>query len=103
MLSYIIIIIFIINDDHNKDALLDLDGVGGGDALSDVALLRGLGAPKCQHSVESESDFALVCRESESGHLRGGDDLLATLSDGGILKHIHHSLADLICLNWKLM
>jgi len=26
---------------------------------------------------------------------RGGDDLLATLSDGGILKHIHHGLADL--------
>jgi len=54
----------------NRDALLDLDGVGGGDALSDVALLRGLGA-------------------------RGGDDLLATLSNGGILKHIHHGLADL--------
>merc|ERR1719234_1456971 len=54
----------------NRDALLDLDGVSGRDALSDVALLRGLGA-------------------------RGGDDLLATLSDGGILKHIHHSLADL--------
>jgi len=54
----------------NRDALLNLDGVGGGDALSDVALLGGLGA-------------------------RGGDDLLATLSDGGILKHIHHSLADL--------
>jgi len=54
----------------NWDALLDLDGVSGGDALSDVALLRGLGA-------------------------RGGDDLLATLSDGGILKHIHNSLADL--------
>jgi len=54
----------------DRDALLDLDGVGGGDALSDVALLRGLGA-------------------------RGGDDLLATLSDGGVLKHIHNSLADL--------
>ena len=35
--------------------------------------------------------------ESESGYIRGGDDLLATLSDGGILKHIHHSLADLRC------
>jgi len=54
----------------HRDALLNLDGVGGGDALSDVALLGGLGA-------------------------RGGDDLLATLSDGGILKHIDHSLADL--------
>jgi len=54
----------------NWDALLDLDGVSGGDALSDVALLRGLGA-------------------------RGGDDLLATLSDGGVLKNIHNSLADL--------
>jgi len=54
----------------HRDALLNLDGVSGGDALSDVALFRGLGA-------------------------RGGDDLLATFSDGGILKHIHHSLADL--------
>jgi len=54
----------------DRDALLNLDSVGGGDALSDVALLGGLGA-------------------------RGGDDLLATLSDGGVLKHIHHSLADL--------
>merc|ERR1712226_1325466 len=27
----------------NRNALLDLDGVGGGDALRDVALLRGLG------------------------------------------------------------
>jgi len=54
----------------DRDALLDLDGVGGGDALGDMALLGGLGA-------------------------RGGDDLLATLSDGGILKHIHHSLANL--------
>merc|ERR1719295_946978 len=54
----------------HRDALLNLDGVGGGDALSDVALLGGLGA-------------------------RGGDDLLATLSDGGVLKHIHHSLANL--------
>jgi len=54
----------------DRDALLNLDGVGGGDALGDVALLGGLGA-------------------------RGGDDLLATLSDGGILKHIHHSLAHL--------
>ena len=32
----------------NRDALLNLDGVGGGDALSDVALFRGLGAPKCR-------------------------------------------------------
>lgn len=54
----------------NRDALLDLDGVGGGDTLYDVAFLGGLGA-------------------------RGGDHLLATLSDGGILKHIHHSLANL--------
>jgi len=54
----------------DRDALLNLDGVGGGDALHDVALLGGLGA-------------------------RGGDDFLATLSDGGILKHIHHSLAHL--------
>jgi len=54
----------------DRDALLNLDGVGGGNALGDVALLGGLGA-------------------------RGGDDLLATLSDGGILKHIHHSLAHL--------
>ena len=29
----------------NRNALLDLDGVGGGNALRDVALLRGLGAP----------------------------------------------------------
>ena len=54
-------------------------------------------------SVESESDFAPVCycfqfSESESGYIRGGDDLLATLSDGGILKHIHHSLAHLSCI-----
>ena len=53
-------------------------------------------------SVESESDFAPVSycfqfSESESGYIRGGDDLLATLSDGGILKHIHHGLADLMC------
>jgi len=54
----------------NRDTLLNLDSVGGGNALSDVALLRGLGAG-------------------------GGDDLLATLSDGGVLKHIHNSLADL--------
>ena len=31
----------------DRNALLDLDGVGGGDALRDVALLRGLGAPGC--------------------------------------------------------
>jgi len=54
----------------NRDTLLDLDGVSGGDTLGDVALLGGLGA-------------------------RGGDHLLATLSDGGILKHIHNSLAHL--------
>ena len=29
----------------DRDALLDLDGVGGGDALGDMALLGGLGAP----------------------------------------------------------
>ena len=29
----------------DRDALLNLDGVGGGDALHDVALLGGLGAP----------------------------------------------------------
>merc|ERR1719193_2872148 len=54
----------------NRDTLLNLDSIGGGNALSDVALLRGLGAG-------------------------GGDDLLATLSDGGVLEHIHNSLADL--------
>jgi len=54
----------------DRDSLLNLDGVGGGDALGDVGLLGGLGA-------------------------RGGDDLLATLSDGGVLKHIHHGLANL--------
>ena len=37
----------------DRDALLDLDGVGGGDALSDVALLGGLGAPETKHKVRS--------------------------------------------------
>ena len=38
-----------------------------------------------------------VLLKSLAGYLRGGDDLLATLSDGGVLKHIHHSLANLCC------
>ena len=37
----------------DRNALLDLDGVGGGDALRDVALLRGLGAPGCRMSCRN--------------------------------------------------
>ena len=33
----------------DRDTLLNLDGVGGGDALRDVALLGGLGAPGCDY------------------------------------------------------
>ena len=37
----------------DRDALLDLDSVGGGDALHDVTLLRGLGAPGCRMSCRN--------------------------------------------------
>ena len=37
----------------DRDALLDLDGVGGGDALHDVTLLRRLGAPGCRMSCRN--------------------------------------------------
>ena len=37
----------------DRDALLDLDGVGGRDALHDVTLLRRLGAPGCRMSCRN--------------------------------------------------
>ena len=48
--------------------------------------------------IAKVKEVLLESLESESGYIRGGDDLLAAFSDGGILKHIHHSLAHLSCI-----
>ena len=45
--------------------------------------------------IAKVKEVLLESLESESGYIRGGDDLLAALSDGGILEHIHDSLANL--------